>query len=93
MCVNIYHASSLSLCIPRREEQTTLFALDLSGAGDTGGAEERRSRCGLELRQPGKGKGGGLGASPKVALRPSHPAYSHLAPFFLDEKKNLPLER
>lgn len=89
MCVSIYSASSVSLCIPEREEQTTLFALGLSGAGDTGGAEEGRNRCELELRQPGRGKR--YGASPKVAVRPSHPAYSPFSAFFfLNNKKNTP---
>lgn len=72
-CVLAYTAPPVCHCAFRggRNKQTALFAPGLSGAEDTGGAGEGRSRCVLELRQPGPG--GRCGPSLKAA-QGSYPA-------------------
>lgn len=71
-CVLASTAPPVCHCASRggRNKQTALFAPGWSGAEDTGGAGEGRSRCVLELRQPGRGGSVGLPSRQPRALLP-----------------------
>ena len=76
----------LAMCAPLcrcaflGEEQTTCLLLACQGQGGSGGAEERGSRCGRELRQLDRR----CGASLEVALRLSLPVgWAGLEPWYV----------